>query len=273
MSEITQPHDRLFRALLSIPETAGALLRERLPPEVSRLLTSEPPQLVEGSFVEENLRPYFSDRLFETRTISGKPVCFYVLIEHKSYEDDQVAWQLYRGISAFLEQKVRENDQWKRLPAVLPLLVYHGAQEWRIPNRFLALVDADEALHPWLLNFCFPVVDLGPIPDRELSSHARLRAGLLALKYGTRDPEVQMAALDQIVEALIKAPELLLSVLLYLLTTFHHLNIEHMRQLVRRIQPEEESAMMSQFAREILSKNRPEWVAEMVRQEGRLEGR
>ncbi|MBF0341330.1 MAG: Rpn family recombination-promoting nuclease/putative transposase, partial [Magnetococcales bacterium] len=100
MSEITQPHDRLFKVLLSTPETAGALLRERLPPEVVQLLASEPPQLVEGSFVEENLRPCFSDRLFEARTISGKPICFYVLIEHKSFEDDKVAWQLYRGISA-----------------------------------------------------------------------------------------------------------------------------------------------------------------------------
>ncbi|MBF0272135.1 MAG: Rpn family recombination-promoting nuclease/putative transposase [Magnetococcales bacterium] len=41
MSEISQPHDRLFKALLSSPDTAGALLRERLPPEVAELLASE----------------------------------------------------------------------------------------------------------------------------------------------------------------------------------------------------------------------------------------
>ncbi|MBF0185422.1 MAG: Rpn family recombination-promoting nuclease/putative transposase [Magnetococcales bacterium] len=51
MSEIFQPHDRLFKALLSCPETAGAFLREYLPPEISRLLAAQPPQLVEGSFV------------------------------------------------------------------------------------------------------------------------------------------------------------------------------------------------------------------------------
>lgn len=271
MSEITQPHDRLFKALLSTPETAGALLQEYLPSEVARLLSPEPPKLVEGSFVEENLRPYYSDRLFEAKTISGKPVCFYILIEHKSFEDGKVGWQIFRGISAFLEQKVRENEKWQQLPAVLALLVYNGTQEWRIPNEFLALVDTDEALYPWLLNFRFPVVDLGPIPDRKLSRHAQLRAGLMALKYGTRDPEAQMAALDQIVDALIEAPELLLPVLLYLLTTFNNLDEEQVRQVVRRIKPEEESAMMSQFARNILSKDRPEWVAAMVRQDIRQE--
>ena len=71
MNEIAQPHDRLFKALMSHPETAGAFLRESLPPEVSRLLVPDPPLLVEGCFVEERLRPYFSDRLFQTMTISG----------------------------------------------------------------------------------------------------------------------------------------------------------------------------------------------------------
>ncbi|MBF0423840.1 MAG: Rpn family recombination-promoting nuclease/putative transposase [Magnetococcales bacterium] len=271
MTDITQPHDRLFKVLLSTPETAGALLKEYLPPEVARRLAPEPPQLVEGSFVEENLRPYYSDRLFETRTMSGKPVCFYILIEHKSFEDDRVGWQIFRGISAFFEQKIREDEKWRQLPAVLALLVYNGAHPWRSRNEFLALVDADEVLHPWLLNFRFPVVDLGPIPDGKLARNAQLRAGLMALKYGTRDPESQMAALDQIVSALFEAPELLLPILLYLLTTFHHLNEEQVRQVVHRVKPEEEYNMMSQFAQEIISRAKPEWER-IFRQEGFQEG-
>ena len=265
--DIAQPHDRLFKALMSHPETAGAFLRESLPPEVSRLLVPEPPQLVEGSFVEERLRAYYSDRLFQTRTISGRLLLLYTLVEHKSYEDERVGWQFHRGMYACMEQAVRENGQWKKLPAILPLLLYHGQKEWRIPNEFIFLVDADEALRPWLLNFCFPVVDLGPIPDGQLSRHARLRAGLLALKYGTREPQAQMAALEEITVALVDAPELLLTVLLYLLTTFPNLDEEHVRQVIRRINPQEEAEMMSQFAQEILAKGKPEWVA-MVRQEG-----
>ncbi|MBF0162569.1 MAG: Rpn family recombination-promoting nuclease/putative transposase [Magnetococcales bacterium] len=271
MSEITQPHDRLFKVLMSHPETAGTFLRESLPPEVSRLLVPEPPQLVEGSFVEEQLRPYYSDRLFQTMTISGKPLLLYALLEHKSYEDERVGWQFHRGMYACMEQAVREDAQWRKLPAVLPLLLYHGQKEWRIPNEFMFLVDADEALRPWLLNFCFPVVDLGPIPDEQLSRNARLRAGLMALKYGTRDPQAQMDALEDITAALVDAPEILLTVLLYLMTTFPYLDEEHVRQVVRRINPQEEAEMMSQFAQEILAKGKPEWAA-MVRQEGRQEG-
>ncbi|MBF0163775.1 MAG: DUF4351 domain-containing protein [Magnetococcales bacterium] len=39
------------------------------------------------------------------------------------------------------------------------------------------------------------------------------------------------------------------------------------RQVIRRIKPEEEYEMMSQFAQEILAKGKPEWVA-IGRQEG-----
>ena len=271
MNEIAQPHDRLFKALMSHPETAGAFLRESLPPEVSRLLVPEPPQLVEGSFVEERLRPYYSDRLFQTMTISGRLLLLYALLEHKSYEDERVGWQFHRGMYACMEQAVREDAQWKKLPAVLPLLLYHGQKEWRIPNEFMFLVDADEALRPWLLNFCFPVVDLGPTPNEQLSRNARLRAGLMALKYGTRDPQTQMDALKEITDALANAPEILLTVLLYLLTTFPNLDEEHVRQVIRRVNPQEEAEMMSQFAQDILAKGKPEWVA-MVRQEGILIG-
>ncbi|MEO5341333.1 MAG: Rpn family recombination-promoting nuclease/putative transposase, partial [Magnetococcus sp. MYC-9] len=81
MHEISQPHDLLFKALMSHPETAGTFLRESLPPEVASLLAPEPPQLVEGSFVEERLRPYFSDRLFQTKTVTGRSLLLYALVE------------------------------------------------------------------------------------------------------------------------------------------------------------------------------------------------
>ncbi|MBF0626192.1 MAG: Rpn family recombination-promoting nuclease/putative transposase [Magnetococcales bacterium] len=49
MLDLAQPHDRLFKALLSHPETAGALLREHLPPAIVALLANEPPEPVEGT--------------------------------------------------------------------------------------------------------------------------------------------------------------------------------------------------------------------------------
>ncbi|NGZ07212.1 MAG: Rpn family recombination-promoting nuclease/putative transposase, partial [Magnetococcales bacterium] len=45
MTDLAQPHDRLFKALVSHPETAGALLREYLPKEIVELLAPDDPEL------------------------------------------------------------------------------------------------------------------------------------------------------------------------------------------------------------------------------------
>ncbi len=282
MSDLTQPHDRLFKALMSHPETAGALLREYLPEEISALLAPLPPQFVEGSFVDEELRGYLSDRLFVATTLSGRPLHVYVLVEHKSYPDRKVAWQAMRGAFLFLDQKSRERDDWTLLPAVVQMIFYHGEQEWHIPRDFITLVDADPLLHPWLLNVRFVTVNLGDMEDARIARHARLRAGLLALKYGTRDPKAQREAQEAIVSALVEAPELLLPVVIYLVTTFPDLDRETIRGIVVRVCPQEETEMMSQFAREIVEQNKQmmsQFAREIVEQnkqiwwkEGRQEG-
>ncbi|MBF0624957.1 MAG: Rpn family recombination-promoting nuclease/putative transposase, partial [Magnetococcales bacterium] len=61
MTDLAQPHDRFLKALLSTPETAGTLLRERLPKEVAEMLSPDPPELVDGSFVDEELRTHLTD--------------------------------------------------------------------------------------------------------------------------------------------------------------------------------------------------------------------
>ena len=71
MGEIAHPHDRFIKALLSDPEKAGTLLREWLPKEIAGLLSSEPPELVSGTFVDKELREYLTDRLYQVKTISG----------------------------------------------------------------------------------------------------------------------------------------------------------------------------------------------------------
>ncbi|MBF0439618.1 MAG: Rpn family recombination-promoting nuclease/putative transposase [Magnetococcales bacterium] len=262
MTELAQPHDRLFKALMSHSETAGALLREYLPKEIVALLAPGPPELMPGSFVSQELRPYYSDRLFRAKTLSGKSLFFYTLMEHKSYPDRKVAWQLFFGCSRFMEQQDRENPEWTLLPAIIPFILYHGSQEWKIPKEFAALIDADDVLRPWLVNFPFTVVDLGPIPNDQLACHARLKVGLLALKYGTRAPKEQMEALDLIASALMEAPELLIEVMLYLLTTFQSLDESTVHEIVVRVCPQETIEMISVFAREIVEQHKHAWLQE-----------
>jgi len=64
MTEPAHPHDRLFKALTSRPDLAGTLIRERLPPDIVALLTDDPPEPLDGSFIDPDLQGTQSDRLF-----------------------------------------------------------------------------------------------------------------------------------------------------------------------------------------------------------------
>ncbi|MBF0435703.1 MAG: Rpn family recombination-promoting nuclease/putative transposase [Magnetococcales bacterium] len=265
MSKIAHPHDRFLKILLSDPERAAYLLRERLPVEISELLSDELPELVSGSFVDLELQEYLTDRLFRVKTVHGHEAFLYTLIDHKSYPDRFVAWQLLRYMVRTLEQWERENPEWKRLPAIVPLVVYHGADKWRIPNNFLALVDAPTGWRPYLLDFKFSLFDLGHVEDQKLSKQPYLRAWLLAAKYATRDGK-QLEIKDFLVEVLTDVPsDDFMIIMRYVVETYRRYDEKDVREIIRRVRPGEEEKMMSQFAQSVIENTNPKWVL-MVQQ-------
>ena len=265
MTNIYQSHDRFFKELVSHSDQAGILLHERLPEAIVKCLSDKPPEPVPGSFVEEQLREHLSDRLFKVETINGQTAFLYILIEHKSTPDDKVGWQLLKYMVEILKEWEKENPHWKRLPAIVPFVFYHGAAEWKIPNEFLHLIDTEEGWEPYLLNFRFPVMDLGKIPDQQLSEDRRLHVRLLVMKYATREEE-QAAIKEKLIEALKSAPEELRTVLYYLAQTYTRYDEETIKEIIQKVQPEEFDTMMSQFARDITKTARQEAFQEGMQQ-------
>src|SRR5271168_5417314 len=107
-------HDIFFKGLLSDPATAGQFFKERLPAEISALLVPEPPELLPGSFIDEEFAEHHSDLLFRSRlTADGRDVLVWLLIEHKSAPDPLVALQLLRYM-------IRIWDPWFRGQEKLP---------------------------------------------------------------------------------------------------------------------------------------------------------
>ncbi|MBF0159185.1 MAG: Rpn family recombination-promoting nuclease/putative transposase [Magnetococcales bacterium] len=269
-SKISHPHDHFCRAMIADPEKAAALIHEQLPEEIASSLSSELPELVDVSFVDDTLRELFSDRLYRVRTVHGQLALIYVLIDHKSSADVAVAWQLLKYLVEAWKQWERENPDWQQLPPIIPFILYHGQAKWRVADEFLALVAAEESWRPYLLNFRFRVMDLGQIPDRQLSRQPKLRVCLLAMKYATRDKQ-QLEAREWLIEALLEAPDELPFVFRYIAETYPVYNEQILREIVQRILPQEGDTMTSQFVQDIVAQNKPEWV-QFGRQEGIKEG-
>jgi predicted transposase/invertase (TIGR01784 family) len=253
---IAHPHDRFFKVVMTHPEAAAALLRERLPRELVGMLADEPPRPLDASFIDDHLRGSASDRLFSLRLSEGESFVN-SLIEHKSTPDPDVAFQLLRYMVRIWEGTEREGGAARKKPPIIPMVVYHGAAPWKVPKSFLGLVDPCQGLGSRLLDFEMTVVDLGEIDDDCLSRNPTLHAGLLELKYATR-ASLQRAKLGMILGALRLVPWLVQAGVVYILETFESIDRAFLLGEVRRVMPEYEDVVMSIAAQEW----KAEWKAE-----------
>lgn len=180
MAEAASPHDAVFKTFLSRVETARDFIEIHLPPALIKLCKLETLRLESGSFIEDDLRPYFNDILYSLQTTTGRGY-IHVLIEHQSSPDKHMAFRLLRYAVAAMQQHL--NAGHKKLPLVIPILFYHGKRSpypWTL-NWLDEFHDPNAARQ--LYSHAFPLVDITTIPDEEIMQHRSMAALTLVQKH------------------------------------------------------------------------------------------
>ncbi|MCF7741452.1 MAG: Rpn family recombination-promoting nuclease/putative transposase, partial [Candidatus Marinimicrobia bacterium] len=124
------------------------------------------------------LKEYFSDLLYKVK-IDDTQGFVYLLFEHKSFPDKDVGLQLLEYLLRIWRAK-RKNKQ--NLPPIIPLIIYHGVQEWNISNKFSDLIKTDKFLD-YIPDFKYILYDLSKFEDHEIIGTDELRARLTLLRY------------------------------------------------------------------------------------------
>lgn len=117
------PHDATFRQFLSQPDIARDFMELHLPAELRAICDLSTLKLESGSFVEDDLRQYFSDILYSLKTSNGDGY-IHVLVEHQSTPDRHMAFRLMRYAVAAMHRHLEAGH--KQLPLVIPVLFYTG---------------------------------------------------------------------------------------------------------------------------------------------------
>ena len=117
------PHDATFRQFLTQPDTARDFMNIHLPAELLAICDLSTLKLESGSFIEDDLRQYFSDVLYSLKTTAGDGYV-HVLIEHQSSPDKHMAFRLIRYAVAAMQRHLDAGH--KKLPLVIPVLFYTG---------------------------------------------------------------------------------------------------------------------------------------------------
>ena len=181
----TTPHDSLFRALVSNPHRAAALLRKHLPDDMTALIDfGHPPESQEGSFVDGTGAKSQCDALFQVRLKGGQDVRIYVLLlEHKSGVDPGTLLQVAIYMLNIWTRELEKTRGAGKLPMILPVVFYHGRGAWTAPLSLAEMIDAPEGVDDPLRGFAYGLRDLGRIDPWHLSRQPEVLAGLVALRF------------------------------------------------------------------------------------------
>nr|WP_241391711.1 Rpn family recombination-promoting nuclease/putative transposase [Yersinia frederiksenii]ULG19836.1 transposase [Yersinia frederiksenii] len=272
MKTTPTPHDALFKQFLTHPETARDFLDVHLPPALRQACDLNTLRLESGSFIEEDLRAYYSDVLYSLKAGQGDGY-IYALIEHQSSPDRHMGFRMMRYAIAAMQRHLDAGND--KLPLVIPILFYHGqVTPYPYPMNWLQEFSEPE-LAGQLYGNDFPLVDVTVISDDEIMTHRRMAILELLQKHVRQRDLAEL--LEQLVTLLLAGytnNEQLTSLMNYMLQVGDTAAPENfIRELARR-SPQHEEVLMTiaqKLEQKGIEKGRQEGLQE-GRQEGRLEG-
>jgi len=239
MSDISDPHDRFFRELFSRPETGRDFLANYLPSHIAECLDLESLELSKGSFTDKELGKHFSDMLYKVRLKNSGFAYIYILLEHKSYPDHLVSFQLLRYMVRIWENLFKTDTKLKSLPPIIPIVIYHGKSEWKIAPEFHSLIDNFHNLEEFIPDFKYLLCNISDYSDDEIRGAVILRVGMLIFKYVFREelPERLPEILGLLRKLLTKRTgmEYLETILTYLVNATEKLTEEDLGKAVHSV--------------------------------------
>jgi predicted transposase/invertase (TIGR01784 family) len=119
-----------MKELLSDKEVAIDFLKEYLPKEIIENIEINSISQEKTSYISTNLKESFSDIVwrFETKT---EPLKVCLLLEHKSYKDPNVVFQILEYLALGYQQQLKNQ---KKVELIVPILYYHGESKWHLKD-------------------------------------------------------------------------------------------------------------------------------------------
>jgi predicted transposase YdaD len=187
----TAPHDALFKAVFSNPEHARGALRPVMPAAMAEALDWSTLTPQPGNFIDESLIERHTDLLYTAAWRGGAEAPVYVLFEHQSSSDRWMPFRLLRYMVRIWEHWLEKHKQATALPAIVPVVLYHGDERWSAARAFDALLDVPQAVRPALaesvVRFAYVLDDLSKVPDERLRARDPMTAFVdLCLKHAGR---------------------------------------------------------------------------------------
>jgi len=245
-----------------------SFFRHHLPEDIRRHVDLDRLEITDGTYVDEKLRDKHSDIVYRTK-IKGLTAFLYILFEHQSSPDPLMVFRLLCYMVNLWREYRDQNPKAKKLPVIIPLVLYHGPEKWNSPMTFSGMIEGhNDDLCVFIPDFTYHLYDLKKYRDENLMiGEMELRAVLHLFRHifdaDFGDHMVRtMQILAQMTDRT-KSFEFLEITLRYV---YHARNDD--RETVKAYIDRGISCFDSERAKEVAMT-----VAEQIRQEGRMQGR
>jgi predicted transposase/invertase (TIGR01784 family) len=256
--EIHHPHDLMVRAVLSDLAEATSFLQRHLPQEVIQALNWSTLKLVEGSFVDEDLRRSEADVLYEVERVSGEDsVWLYLLLEHQSTPDRWMRFRLLKYCCRIWDFSFREHPEQRELRAIVPLVFYQGARSWSYATEFADLFAESVRDWPGIPRFSHELIDQSGMQPEEVQGELKAQMMQLLLMAAYHPALAWMKQVARLLETLSTLPprggiDYVRLFVLYILETQEPEAAESFREVLRRHAPAVGDDLMT-YAQELLA--------------------
>jgi len=175
-------HDLFFKKVFSIRENAVDFVRHTLPSAMREGIDYDSVTFEKDSHVDSELSEYFSDTVYSCR-FHDADIKIALLFEHKSTPEGDLPFQLHRYMANLWRNSALQKKP--RMP-VIPIVVYHGKENWNpglLSSRFRHL---PESVKPFVPDFEYIFVNLASWSNEfikeSLFLSAPLKIGMLIMK-------------------------------------------------------------------------------------------
>lgn len=162
--EIFNPHDKFFKETFSIRENVIDFLRGTFPEEIFKKLDLSTLTRDNNSYIDEELKEHFSDIVY-TCYCKDKELKITLLFEHKSYAVTCPYLQLLKYLLKIWEANIKQTE---KLIPVIPVILYHGKEIWKV-RRFSDYFEGiDEIFCRFVPEFKYLLTDLSKFSNEEI---------------------------------------------------------------------------------------------------------
>ncbi|PCJ28947.1 MAG: transposase [Rickettsiales bacterium] len=184
-AEIEKPkklkHDEFMKETLGRRLTAIDFVKDHLPAKMQEQLDLSTLEVEKETHVEKSLKKRMSDLVYSVKTKKGDDAYIYMVLEHQSSVDRDMALRLQR-YQLLLCQRHRDNKEPGKLPIIFPLVIYHGKRKYTAPLSFWELFDDPEYAKE-IMAGNYTLIDLRAMSDDDINYDRHHSLAFAAMKH------------------------------------------------------------------------------------------